>query len=102
MSGACPELASSPDDRDPSAGEVHRGVDPAVPGADRTAVHMRLAMAYAMEGLLKALGRFQETDEEYLARVAPYLDNEGRARVQEALSERLTKGGIAVPPGGDS
>jgi hypothetical protein len=44
----------------------------------------------------------RETDEEYLARVTPYLDNEGRARVQEALSERLTKGGIAVPPGGDS
>lgn len=43
-----------------------------------------------------------ETDEEYLARVTPYLDNEGRARVQEALSERLAKGGIAVPPGGDS
>lgn len=30
----------------------------------------------------------KETDEEYLARVAPYLDNEGRAR--------------AVPLGGDS
>lgn len=29
-------------------------------------------------------------------------DNEGRARVQEALSERLTKGGLAVPLGGDS
>lgn len=50
------------------------------------------------------LGHFRcyVTDEEYLARVTPYLDNEGRARVQEALSERLTKGGIAVPPGGDS
>lgn len=85
MSGACPELASSPDDRDLNAGEVHRGVDPAVPGADRTAVQtydprlvwvtiglapfrtealrvkarvMRRAMAYAMEGLLEALGRF--------------------------------------------
>ncbi len=44
----------------------------------------------------------KETDEEYLARVAPYLDNEGRARVQEALSERLSAGGLAVPPGGDS
>lgn len=73
MSGACPELASSPDDRDLNAGEVHRGVDPAVPGADRTAVQtydprlvwvMRLAMAYAMEGLLEALG---EPTEEQLA-----------------------------------
>lgn len=41
-------------------------------------------------------------DEEYLARVTPYLDDEGRARVQEALSERLSAGGLAVPPGGDS
>lgn len=30
------------------------------------------------------------------------IDNEGRARVQEALSERLSAGGLAVPPGGDS
>lgn len=29
-------------------------------------------------------------------------DNEGRARGQEALSERLSAGGLAVPTGGDS
>lgn len=29
-------------------------------------------------------------------------DEEGRARVQEALSERLSAGGLAVPLGGDS